>query len=203
MIHETRTSAVDLVLSNATGSKADDKATNLLGADLGVQVDGARAAVDLLHAGGAVALGIVGLAVELLATLTRAQDVVLVSKGVAVLSAELVVNVVGLRLGRVAEEERLGESSGGGNLDGRTRGTEILRESLAGLDSGQGTGSTAAVGERLDVDGVGAVVDDIGLVGSSSRAEDGGEGGESSELHDDGLELGMENLDVRGCDLED
>lgn len=90
MIHETRTSAVDLVLSNATGSKADDKATNLLGADLGVQVDGARAAVDLLHAGGAVALGIVGLAVELLATLTRAQDVVLVSKGVAVLSAELV-----------------------------------------------------------------------------------------------------------------
>lgn len=90
MVHETRPTTIDLVLLNATGSKDDDKAANLLGADLGVQVDGAGAAVDLLHAGGAVALGIVGLAVELLATLTRAQDVVLISEGVAELSAELV-----------------------------------------------------------------------------------------------------------------
>lgn len=104
---KNRAPAVDMVLLNATGSKADDKATNLLGADLGVQVDGAGAAVDLLHAGGAVALGIVGLAVELLATLTRAQDVVLVSEGVAELSAQLVwrrMSVVSFSQGRRRED---------------------------------------------------------------------------------------------------
>ncbi|KAI6760399.1 hypothetical protein HG530_009259 [Fusarium avenaceum] len=178
---------------NATGSIVAFKAGSLLGADLGVQVDGAGAAVNPLHAGGAVALGIAGLAVELLTTLTGAQDVVLVGEGVAELGAELVcgkkltVDVVGLGLGGVAEEQRLGKSLGGGDLDGRSGSADVLRESLSGLDSGQGAGSTSAVGEGLDVDGAGAVVDDNGLVGGGSSAEDGSESSEGAELHDGGL----------------
>lgn len=159
-------------------------ARRLLGADLGVEGDGVRAAVVLLAAGGAVALGVTSLAVELLAAITRVEDVVLAGEGVAVLSVELVVDVVGV--GGVAKEERLVESSGVGNLDGRARGAEVLRESLARLEGGQGARSAAVEGNGLDIDGSVTVVDDDSLVGSGSRAEDGGGGGEGRELHGDG-----------------
>lgn len=61
----------------------------LLGADLSIHSDRARATVDLLHAGSAVALCVVRSAVELLAAGTGAQDVVLVRKGVAKLTKKL------------------------------------------------------------------------------------------------------------------
>lgn len=62
---------------------------------------------------------------------------------------------------------------------------EVLRKSLSGLDSGQGAGSTTVVGVRLDIDVGRAVVDDNGLVGSSSAPEEGGKSGEDGELHGD------------------
>jgi len=158
---------------------------HLLGADLGVKGDGVGAAVVLGAAGGAVAVGVTSLAVELLATITRVEDVALVGEGVAELGVELVVDVVGV--GGVAEEERLGESAGVGNLDSRAGGAEVLRESLAGLEGGQGAGSTAVEGNGLDVDGGVAVVDDNGLVGGKSRAGEGRESGDGGELHFDGL----------------
>lgn len=69
-----------------------------------------------------------------------------------------------------------------------TSRAEVLRESLSGLDGGQGAGSTTVVGVRLDIDVGRAVVDDNGLVGSSSAAEEGSEGGEDGELHGDGFD---------------
>lgn len=109
----------------------------------------------------------------------------LVGEGVAELGVELVVDVVGV--GGVAEEERLGQSAGVGNLDGGAGGAEVLGESLAGLEGGQGAGSTAVEGDGLDVDVGGTVVDDDGLVGGDSRAGEGSESGDSGELHFDGL----------------
>lgn len=108
----------------------------------------------------------------------------LVGEGVAVLGVELIVDVVGVR--GVAEEERLGKSSGVGDLDSRARGAEVLRESLARLEGGQGAWRATVEGERLDVDGVGTVVDDNSLVGSGSSAEDGSKSSEGGELHGDG-----------------
>lgn len=54
-----------------------------LGTNASCHTDRARAAEDLLHAWGAVAAGLVGLAVELLAARAGAQNIVLVGKGVA------------------------------------------------------------------------------------------------------------------------
>jgi hypothetical protein len=84
----------------------------LFGADGGSDGSGLRAAIDLLHAGSAVARSIASSAVKLLASLTSGEDVVLVGEGVTPLTryvnmaqnrdkylnlrAELVVNVVGL-----------------------------------------------------------------------------------------------------------
>jgi hypothetical protein len=158
-------------------------ASHLFGADLGVKSDGVGASVVLGAAGSAVALGVASLAVELLAAITRVQDVVLGGKGVAVLSVKLVVDVVGVR--GVAKEERLVESAGVGNLDGRARSAEILGESLTRLESGQGTGSTAVEGDGLDVDGGVTLVDDDGLVGGRSSAEEGSSSGDGGELHGD------------------
>lgn len=111
----------------------------------------------------------------------------------------LTVDVVGLGLSGVAEEQRLGKSLGGGDLDGRSSSADVLRESLSGLDSGQGAGGTSAVGEGLDVDGAGTVVDDNGLVGGGSSAEDGSESSEGAELHDGGLvRLGLSEVKSRG-----
>jgi hypothetical protein len=59
-----------------------------LGTDAGCHTDRARAAEHLLHAWGAVAAGLVGLAIELLAARAGAQDVVLVSEGVAELTVD-------------------------------------------------------------------------------------------------------------------
>lgn len=67
----------------------------------------------------------------------------------------------------------------------RASRAKVLRESLSGLDSGQGAGSTAVVGVRLDIDVGRAVVDDNGLVGSSSAAEESSKSGEDGELHGD------------------
>lgn len=106
----------------------------LLGADAGVQVNRAGAAVDLLHAGSAVAAGGVGSAVKLLTASTRAEDVALVGEGVSPLTgmgvsmvqetlsslylpAQLIVDIVGLSGRRVTEEEGAGQGSGLGNLD--------------------------------------------------------------------------------------
>jgi hypothetical protein len=59
-----------------------------LGTDAGCHTDRARAAKHLLHAWGAVAARLVGLAIELLAARARAQDVVLVREGVAELTVD-------------------------------------------------------------------------------------------------------------------
>lgn len=61
-----------------------------LSADGSVQVDGLWAAVHLLVGGRAVAVGLVGSAVEELAPVAGGQDVALVGEGVAPLRAELV-----------------------------------------------------------------------------------------------------------------
>lgn len=63
---------------------------NDLSADGGIQVDGLRAAVHLLHGGRAVAAGVAGSAVEELTAVARGQDVALVGEGVSPLRAELV-----------------------------------------------------------------------------------------------------------------
>lgn len=55
----------------------------LLGADLSIQVNRARATVDLLHAGSAVAFCVIWSAVEFLAAIAGVQDVALISEGVA------------------------------------------------------------------------------------------------------------------------
>ena len=64
------------------------------------------------------------------------------------------------------------------------RGAEVLGEALARLDSGQGTGLAAIVGVRQNVDGVGARVDDNGLLGNGGAAQKSGGGGEDAQLHD-------------------
>lgn len=58
----------------------------LFGADGGRDSGRARATIDLLHAGSAVARSITGLAVKLLASLTSGEDVVLVGEGVTPLT---------------------------------------------------------------------------------------------------------------------
>lgn len=62
-----------------------------------------------------------------------------------------------------------------------SRGSEILRERLSGLDSGEGASGTAVVGVRLDVDGSGAAVDDNGLLGRGKAQE--GSDGDDGDLH--------------------
>ena len=64
--------------------------THSLLADVGRQSDGLGAAVDLLHRGRAVALGVVGSAVEGLAAGSRAQRVAVLGEGVSELGAQLV-----------------------------------------------------------------------------------------------------------------
>jgi hypothetical protein len=66
------------------------KLVDLFGAQGESQIHGLRAAVDLLSTGSAVASSIVGSAVEDFAASTRAQSVLVASKGVAPLGAELV-----------------------------------------------------------------------------------------------------------------
>ena len=61
-----------------------------LNAEVGLEVHGQRAAVDDALPGGAVAVGVVGVAVELLAPITGRQLVVLVGEGVAPLRAKFV-----------------------------------------------------------------------------------------------------------------
>jgi hypothetical protein len=156
------------------------KLVGLFGAQGESQIHGLRAAVDLLGAGSAVASSIVGSAVEDFAASTRAQSVLVTSKGVAPLGAELVVGVVGVLGEGVAEEEGLVESLGLGDLDGRSRGAEVLRERLSGLDGGKSAGA-AAVGVGLDVDSGAAAVDDNSLL-SRGKAQEGGNG-EDGDLH--------------------
>lgn len=62
----------------------------LLLAESGRQGDGLGAAVDLLHGRGAVARGVVGGAVELLAARAGREGVALAGEGVAELGAQLV-----------------------------------------------------------------------------------------------------------------
>lgn len=60
--------------------------THLSGAKLGKQRNRLRASADLLHGSAAVAVLVVGLAVELLTAVTGVEEVVLVGEGVAVLA---------------------------------------------------------------------------------------------------------------------
>jgi hypothetical protein len=94
---------------------------SLLCADRSSDSSRAWTSKDLLHTGSAVAARLSCTAIKLLATRSRAENVVLVGKRVSKFSAKLVVNIVGLGGRRVSEEEGLGESSAGGNLDSRAR----------------------------------------------------------------------------------
>lgn len=58
----------------------------LSGAELGKQRNRLRASADLLHGSAAVAVLVVGLAVELFAAVAGVEDVVLVGEGIAVLA---------------------------------------------------------------------------------------------------------------------
>ena len=71
----------------------------------------------------------------------------------------------------------------------RTGSAEVLGELLSGSNCRQGTGSAAIIGDRLDIDGVGAVVDDNGVLGTGT-AQEGGDGGENAELHGGGWGFG-------------
>lgn len=114
---------------------------------------------------------------------------------------ELTEDVVGVE--GVAKEEWVVKGSGLGDLDGlrllsafnlsarsnvtygTSFGSELLREGLAGGDGGQGT-SGALGRNRLDIDGVLAVVDDGSVLGRGKASS--GEG-DDSELHCDGFGL--------------
>ncbi|TLS25589.1 hypothetical protein PpBr36_07309 [Pyricularia pennisetigena] len=92
------------------------------------------------------------------------------------------VAVVRVRGERVADEQRAGQGPGLGDLDGRARLAEVLGEGLAGPDGGERAGGRAVVGERLDVDGLLALVAHDGLLGRDASDEgDGRDGG--GELH--------------------
>jgi hypothetical protein len=105
--------------------------------------------------------------------------------------AGLTVGVVGVLGEGVAEEQGLVESLGLGDIDGRSRGAEVLREGLSGLDGGESAGA-AAVGVGLDVDGSAAAVDDNSLL-SRGKAQEGGDG-EDGDLH---VERGEKSIMVR------
>lgn len=69
----------------------------------------------------------------------------------------------------------------------RTGRSEAFSEALAILEGEEGTSGTAIIRERLDVDSLGAVVDDNGRVGvglgsGGDGAEEGSNGGDG-ELH--------------------
>lgn len=65
----------------------------------------------------------------------------------------------------------------------RSGGSEGLEEGLSGSQGGQGTGGAAVVGERLDVDGVGAVVPDDSLLGRDAGGSEGDTHDSAEELH--------------------
>lgn len=62
----------------------------LLGTHASIDVGRAGAAIDLLVARGAIALGVISSTIELVATGARVQDVMLVGKGVAEFTSESV-----------------------------------------------------------------------------------------------------------------
>ena len=60
---------------------------------------------------------------------------------------------------------------------------EVLREGLAGLNGSQRARGTSVVGERLDVDGNGALVVDNRLLGRGASGGNGSAGEDSRQLH--------------------
>ena len=64
----------------------------------------------------------------------------------------------------------------------RARSPQVLRELLSRSNRRQRTRSTTVVGNGLNVDAVGAVVDDNGIL-SSGYSEESSDAGEDAELH--------------------